>query len=109
MTDALVKELKQRGFAPVAVTDLPPNTSLGVSGSLSECYSKILFFKGQQCTIKATILIHQNGAVVSSTTYVGHTTGGLAFYTSREYEKIFQLALADLLGKVVRDIGAKAQ
>lgn len=106
ITDALTKELKQRGFGAVQVTGLPPECPLGVSGSLSECYSRVKFFSGQICTIKATISIQRNGAAISSKEYVGLSKGGVAFYTAAEYEKVFQLAMADLMGKVVTDIAA---
>jgi hypothetical protein len=104
VTDALTKELKQRGFSAAQVTALPPACPLGVSGSLTECYSRAKFFSGQECTIRATISILQNGAAISSKEYVGTSKGGVAFLTPAEYEKVFQLAMADFVGKVVKDI-----
>lgn len=108
VTDALTKDLKQRGFGAVQVTGLPPECPLGVSGSLSECYSKVKFFSGQLCTIKAMVSIHKNGIAVSTKEYVGVSKGGVGFVTPAEYEKVFQLAMADLLSKVVKDIAATA-
>lgn len=109
ITDALAKELKQRGFQPVQVTSLPPDCPLGLSGSLSECYSKIRFWKGQVCTLKATISIQKDGASTSRKQYVGVHEGGVGFYTAGEYEKIFQGAMADLMAKVVADVVAAAK
>ena len=109
VTDALTKELRQRGFQPVQVTSLPPECPLGVSGSLSECYSKMKFLSGQTCTLKANISISKNGAPVSNRQYVGVHEGGLGLGTAEEYEKIFQAAMSDLMAKVVTDIVANAQ
>jgi len=104
ITDALTKELKQCGFSAAQVTGLPPECPLGVSGSLTECYSRVKFFQGQECTIRATISIQQNGAAISSKEYIGQSKGGVAFLTPEEYEKVFQLAMADFVGKVVKDV-----
>jgi len=109
ITDALAKELKQHGFQPVQVTSLPPECPLGLSGSLSECYSKMKFFKGQTCTLKATVAIHKNGAIVSNKQYVGVHEGGVGLVSADEYEKIFQAAMANLMTKIVADVVANSQ
>lgn len=109
VTDALTKELKQHGYQVIQVTSLPPQCPLGLSGALSECYSKMKFFGGQVCTLKVTISIHKNGAVVSSKQYVGHCRGGLTWGTAREYEKIFQSAMTDLVTKIVADVTENSQ
>ena len=109
ITDALAKEMKQHGFQPVQVTSLPPECPLGLSGALSECYSKMKFFKGQTCTLKATISIHKNGVSVSNKQYIGMHEGGIGLVTPDEYEKIFQAAMTDLMTKVVADIIACSQ
>ncbi len=109
ITDALTKELHQHGFQPLQVTALPPDCELGISGSLSECYSKMKFFGGQVCTLKVNIIVHRNGAPVASKEYVGIHKGGLGVGTAAEYERIFQAAMADLMAKVMPDVVAQAQ
>lgn len=110
ITDALAKELKEHGFEPVQVTSLPPECPLGLSGSLSECYSKMKFFGGQTCTLKATFSIHKNGATLSTKQYIAQHNGGLGLgLTAGDYEKIFQAAMADLMTKIVADVVANSQ
>ena len=102
ITDALAKEMKMRGYSPVLVTQLPPRCSLGITGNLTECFARMGF--KVTCSLKATIAIYINGSVVSNKNYVSEKGHLLAAATAQEYEKIFQVAMSDILNQVAEDV-----